>query len=522
MKKFNITPNETPQLLEQIQKNAAYHFKNTALLKEAFTHPSYASEQKEPTPHNQRLEFLGDAVLQIIASDYIFMAFKDLNEGLLTKIRSNITDENANVSYTRKLQLDLALLLGKGEAASGGRSNPATLGDLFEAFLGAVYLDGGLEEARKVCLPLFPDLTQVFNDIQSSINNDSKGKLQRYCQEKLHTNVHYALAESSGPVHNPTFVSVALLNDVEIGRGSAHSKKESEKNAAVAALQHLMSQEDDTVIPEPPPPPCPPPQPTTPPKFPPTQKRLLALDFDGVVCDSAAETAISGWKAATRIWPDKFDTPLPPDSVVQSFRRIRPYLETGYQSILMLRMLIDGETEASFQYSLAEKFAVMMEDFKLAKDELVRQFGSIRDEWIQQNLDDWLAPQNSYPGTIEALKAALRKHRVLILTTKQERFVNAWLKHFNVDFPSENIIGLDRKTPKEETLAELVRANKKNIHFVEDRLKTLQRVAAIPSLKRVNLHYADWGYGTPAELHEAKSLSRINIITLSDFHDLLA
>ena len=110
----------------------------------------------------------------------------------------------------------------------------------------------------------------------------------------------------------------------------------------------------------------------------------------------------------------------------------------------------------------------------------------------------------------------------MILTTKQERFVKAWLGHFDVDFPAEDIIGLDRKTPKEETLAELVRANKKNIHFVEDRLKTLQRVAAIPSLKRVNLHYADWGYGTPAELHEAKNISRVNIITLSDFHDLLS
>ena len=132
MKKFNVTPNETPQLLEEIQGNADYHFKNTALLMEAFTHPSYASEQKEPPPHNQRLEFLGDAVLQIIASDHIFKTFKDVNEGLLTKIRSNITDEAANVSYTRKLQLDLALLLGKGEAAAGGRSKPSTLGDLFE------------------------------------------------------------------------------------------------------------------------------------------------------------------------------------------------------------------------------------------------------------------------------------------------------------------------------------------------------------------------------------------------------
>lgn len=520
MKKFNVTPNETPQLLEQIQENAGYHFQNTALLMEAFTHPSYASEQKEPTPHNQRLEFLGDAVLQIIASDHIFKTFKDLHEGLLTKIRSNITDEAANVSYTRKLQLDLALLLGKGEAAAGGRSKPSTLGDLFEAFLGAVYLDGGLEEARRICLPLFPDLGKVLNDIQSSINNDPKGKLQNYCQEKLHTNIHYELAESSGPVHNPTFVSVAILNGVEIGRGSAHSKKESEKNAAAAALQHLLSQEGNDVIE--PPPPVVQPAPSASPKFPSGQKRLLALDFDGVICDSAAETAISGWKAAKGIWPDKFTEPLPPQDIVEKFRRIRPYLETGYQSIFMIRMLVDGEAETSFQYSLTEKFAVMMEDFKLTKEKLVHEFGAVRDSWIQKDLESWLAPQNPYPGTIESLREALLKHRVLILTTKQERFAKAWLTHFNVDFPAEDIIGLDRKTPKEETLAEFVRANKKNIHFVEDRLKTLQRVAAIPSLKRVNLHYADWGYGTPSELHEAKSLSRIDIITLSDFHDLLS
>ena len=520
MKKFNVTPNETPQLLEEIQGNAGYHFKNIALLKEAFTHPSYASEQKEPTPHNQRLEFLGDAVLQIIASDYIFKTFKDSNEGLLTKIRSNITDENANVSYTRKLQLDLALLLGKGEAAAGGRSKPSTLGDLFEAFLGAVYLDGGLEEARRVCLPLFPDLDKVLNDIQSSIKNDSKGKLQNYCQEKLHTNIHYELVETSGPVHNPTFVSVAMLNGVEIGRGSAHSKKESEKNAATAALQYLLEQEGEEVIK--PAAPVVQPPPAAPPKFTVGQKRLLALDFDGVICDSAAETAISGWKAAKWIWPDKFTEPLPPQDIVEKFRRIRPYLETGYQSIFMIRMLVDGEAETSFQYSLAEKFSVMMEDFKLTKERLVQEFGSVRDAWIQSDLDSWLAPQNPYPNTIESLKSALQKHRVLILTTKQERFVKAWLGHFNVDFPQEDIIGLDRKTPKEETLAELVRANKKNIHFVEDRLKTLQRVAAIPSLKRVNLHYADWGYGTPAELREAKTLSRIDTITLSDFYDLLS
>ena len=484
------------------------------------THPSYASEQKEPPPHNQRLEFLGDAVLQIIASEHIFNTFQELHEGLLTKIRSNITDETANISYTAKLQLDLALLLGKGEAASGGRFKPATLGDLFEAFLGAVYLDGGLEEARKICMNLFPNLNDVLENIKNSISNDSKGKLQNLCQEQFHALVHYKLLETIGPRHNPMFLSAVIMDEKEIGRGSAHSKKESEKKAAEAALKLLLPQKD-TTTPVIPPPPADVPQSDTPPKFPPSQKRLLALDFDGVICDSAAETAISAWKAAVQLWPDRFTTALPPPDMIERFRRIRPYLETGYQSILMMRMLVDGVSDESFKHALPEKLELIMQDHALTPRALIKLFGTTRDEWIHESLDSWLEPQNPYPGTIESLKIALQKHTVLILTTKQERFVRAWLKHFSIDFPGDKIIGLDRKKPKEETLAELVKDNKKNIHFVEDRLATLLRVAEDATLKRINLHYADWGYGTPDELAKAHSLDCLDVINLSDFHDLL-
>ena len=522
MKKFNATSSETPQLLEQIQENAGYHFKNIDLLIEALTHPSYASEQKEPPPHNQRLEFLGDAVLQIIASELIFNTFQELHEGLLTKIRSNITDETANISYTCKLQLELGLRLGKGEAASGGRFKPATLGDLFEAFLGAVYLDGGLEEARKICLSLFPSLNDVLDNIEFSINNDPKGRLQKHCQEKFHALVHYELIDTLGPKHNPTFTCGVFMNEKEIGRGTAHSKKDAEKNAAVAALETLMPQENEANPVIPPPPKATHLQPEATSKFPPSQKRLLALDFDGVICDSAAETAISAWKAAITLWPDRFTTALPPPEMIERFRKIRPYLETGYQSILMIRMLVDGISTDSFRYALPEKLELIMKDHELTARTLVKLFGNTRDAWIHESLDSWLAPQNPYPGTIEALKIALQKHTVLILTTKQERFVRAWLKHFSIDFPKDNIIGLDRKKPKEETLAELVRDNKKNIHFVEDRLATLERIAQDATLKRVNLHYADWGYGTPAELEKARSLDCLDIISLSDFHDLLA
>ena len=133
MKKYNITPNETPEILESIQRRAGYYFRDSSLMLEAFTHSSYAAEQKDPIPHNQRLEFLGDAVLQILVSDLIYHRFPELQEGVLTKLRSSLTDEPANIGYTRALELDLALLLGKGEASTGSRSKHTTLGDVFEA-----------------------------------------------------------------------------------------------------------------------------------------------------------------------------------------------------------------------------------------------------------------------------------------------------------------------------------------------------------------------------------------------------
>ena len=384
-----------------------------------------------------------------------------------------------------------------------------------------VYLDGGLEEARNICMKLFPNFNDVLENIENSISNDSKGKLQRFCQEKFHALVHYELLDTSGPKHNPMFLSAVFMNEMEIGRGSAHSKKESEKKAATTALKVLLPQKD-AATPVIPPPPAAIPQPDTPPKFPPSQKRILALDFDGVICDSAAETAISAWKAAVTLWPDRFTTALPPTEMIERFRRIRPYLETGYQSILMMRMLVDGVSEDSFKYALPEKLELIMQDHDLTPRTLMKLFGNTRDEWIHESLDSWLAPQNPYPGTIESLKVALQKHAVLILTTKQERFVRAWLKHFSIDFPEDTIIGLDRKKPKEETLAELVKNNKKNIHFVEDRLATLLRIVEDATLKRVNLHYADWGYGTPSELEKARSMNSLDVISLSDFHDLLA
>lgn len=524
MKKYNITPNETPEILESIQHRAGYYFRDSSLMLEAFTHSSYAAEQKDPIPHNQRLEFLGDAVLQILVSDLIYHRFPELQEGVLTKLRSSLTDEPANIGYTRALELDLALLLGKGEASTGGRSKPATLGDLFEAFLAAVYLDGGLEAARRVLLPLLPDLDEAMGLIQDAKGNDPKGALQNIVVTHLHEKLRYEVVEVSGPCHNPTFTSVVMLGDCEIGRGTATSKKESEKVAAKFALDHL-----DTFMP--------PEASSTEPeevagevrdskpvvssgKFP-AQKRFLALDFDGVICDSAGETACSGWLAARRKWPDKFHGDQAPPEIIDAFRRVRPYLETGYQSILMLRMLVDGCDESLFSKGLSERLLVMMSDLGVGKSELISLFGDVRDNWIRDDLPSWLSCQGAYPGAVEALGKACSKHNVVILTTKQERFVSAWLESVGISLPSSQIYGLDRKEPKEETLSKFVAENRRNIHFVEDRLPTLLRVLGYPGLKRVRLHYADWGYGTPEELKCATSHAGINVLTLPDFLSLL-
>lgn len=500
---FNLKSAELLDALEKVQDLAGYHFKDRALLMESLTHSSYAAENDNVHVFNQRLEFLGDAVLQIILSVYLYKSMPDEQEGVLTRMRSFLANEEATANYTRRLRLDNVLLLGKGECASGGRQRNSILGDEFEAFLGALYLDGGHAEAERLVLSLLPDLKYVRNMLE--VEENPKGTLQNYCQLKGLGRPIYELISRSGPVHAPHFEVRVIIDGRETGRGDGASIKIAERFAARSAYSAVCKELDgvDRAIG--------------------VANCIIALDFDGVICDSAAETAVSGWKAARTIWPNLFRRKLPTDKQISDFREVRPYLETGYQSILMMKMLQENLPIAEFSENAAAHFERISSECGMDKAALVALFGKTRDEWIKADQADWLGWHSLYPGVADALKKALASGaRMLIMTTKQERFVKAILDSNGIDFPEDNIWGLERGRKKTELLLEQLSYKPRELHFVEDRLMTLQNVEKIQELDSVFLHYADWGYGTQEHLKTAGQDSRIEIFDQQAFCKWLA
>lgn len=526
MPKINLNASETAAAVREVQAAAHHVFTRPELLEEALTHPSYTAEHPEAGRDNQRLEFLGDAVLQIILSDHLFRELPDQQEGVLTRLRSLLANEQANEGYTRALGLHRLLRLGRGEALGGGRDNPSILGDLFEAFLGALYLDGGIEPARGLVLGLLPDLGACLEKLR--FDENPKGALQKLCQTSFRQNVTYEILSQTGPVHAPAYEVQVRLGERILARGSGHSHKEAERAAAAQALRLLSAELGETTTPQPQPAtaqttPTPTPTPTPKTKLKPmtTRRLILALDFDGVICDSASETAAAAYRAAHTLWPDQFPGADIPEGLVQAFRQARPFLETGFQAIPMLKCLADGLPPQGFADGLQAHIQPVMDAAGLDRPALVRLFGDTRDQWMREDLKGWLASHGTYPGTIDALREALGRHAVYILTTKQERFVEAILAENGVQFPAGVIYGLDRKLSKDTVLATLCGTRNTNVHFVEDRLETLERVRQNDALARVKLHYADWGYGLPGDLDRIRGDRRIAHLTLDGFRQLL-
>ena len=225
------------------ENRIGYKFRNTELLKEASTHSSYANEllQKNiPVRSNERLEFLGDAVLEIISSTYLFEAFPNLSEGELTSLRSAIICTEALSSYAKKIELGELLLFSKGESREG-KFKDTNLEDAFEALLGAIYLDSdhSLEDVKKFLLPF---LTEKVKTVQSGSDTaiDAKSRLQQIIQETPGEELRYVEVSRSGPPHAPIFTVNALLNSNVIGRGVGCSKKQAEQNAAREALKNYF------------------------------------------------------------------------------------------------------------------------------------------------------------------------------------------------------------------------------------------------------------------------------------------
>lgn len=219
---------------EEIEKKIGYSFKTADLLKEAFTHKSYFNENKESVSfYNERLEFLGDAVLQLVSSAYLFGAFPDEPEGTLTKYRSNIVDTKALASFTGELELGPHLLLGRGEAMQSDRAKDSLFANLFEAVLGAIYLDGGFESAQKFFNEkIAPHLGVDFFEQR----NNFKALFQEEAQRVDKITPTYEVLVEEGPSHARFFKVAAKLDERVVGEGEGRTKKEAEQNAAEDAL----------------------------------------------------------------------------------------------------------------------------------------------------------------------------------------------------------------------------------------------------------------------------------------------
>lgn len=221
--------------MKDFEKIIDYKFNDNRLLREALTHSSYANEHKNNNIKcNERLEFLGDAVLSIVVADYIFKNCPELPEGELTKLRAALVCEKALFKFGKSINLGDYLLLSKGEKNGGGAERPSIVSDAFEAVIAAIYLDGGIESARKHILRfVVPEIknrnTKPFKDYKTT--------LQEIVQKNPGERLTYKLVSESGPDHDKHFVFEVLLNSNVIGTGGGRSKKEAEQNAAREALE---------------------------------------------------------------------------------------------------------------------------------------------------------------------------------------------------------------------------------------------------------------------------------------------
>lgn len=218
--------------LEELQKKIGYRFKDKSLLKQAVTHKSYANEMQILKCHSyERLEFLGDAVLELVTSDFLFKKDPSVLEGKLTKMRASMVCEQTLAVCAKALDIGSYVLLGKGEESSGGRYRSSIISDVMEAIIGALYVDGGIEAANNFAVKF------IFNYLENKeLFRDSKTIFQEYVQGKLKKEYEYRLVSVDGPEHDKTFCVEVLVGGEVVGRGSGRNKKYAEQQASSEAL----------------------------------------------------------------------------------------------------------------------------------------------------------------------------------------------------------------------------------------------------------------------------------------------
>lgn len=220
--------------MNPLELRIGYKFRNSLLLAEALTHPSLGHESQRHHFDNQRLEFLGDAVLQLIFTERLFKLFPDYTEGQLTKLRSRLVSREGLKVHAISIGLGNYMMMGRGEETSGGRGRASALADAYEALIGAMYLDSDLDTVRKFVLEEAKlDLETLQFD---TLDVNPKGKLQEILQAKSPQSPQYNILSESGPEHQKIFVTEVVWNGVKLGEGSGNSKKEAEKEAAEQAL----------------------------------------------------------------------------------------------------------------------------------------------------------------------------------------------------------------------------------------------------------------------------------------------
>lgn len=223
---------------DELQESVGFTFKDITLLQTAFTHSSYVNEhRKEHLKDNERLEFLGDAVLELTVSDYLFKKYPDMAEGQMTKMRAAIVCEPSLVEFADSVHFSKYVRLGKGEEKAGGRNRPALLADVFEAFIGALYLDNGLAKVIQFLERIvFPKIdTGIFMETV-----DYKTQLQEIVQRDRDVLIQYDILGESGPAHSRAFEAQVVVNGQVLGKGTGRTKKQAEQNAAEFAVRQMM------------------------------------------------------------------------------------------------------------------------------------------------------------------------------------------------------------------------------------------------------------------------------------------
>ena len=223
--------------ITELEDRIGYHFKDRALIRMALTHSSFANEQKiNKQPDYERLEFLGDSVLEMVSSTYLYNNYPDKKEGQMTKMRASMVCEQALAFCARDFELEKYILLGKGEESTGGRHRDSIISDVMEAVIGAIYIDGGIEAAKKH-IDKF-----ILNDLENKqIFIDAKSVLQELVQKDSSKTLSYEICGESGPEHDKIFKSRVLVNGEILGEGEGHTKKAAEQQAAYQAVLKLRS-----------------------------------------------------------------------------------------------------------------------------------------------------------------------------------------------------------------------------------------------------------------------------------------